>query len=281
MSQQTIKMYGAPWCPDCRRAKQFFGDQRVLYDWINVDDNPDSMKYVEQVNGGKQIISAIVFENGSVLVEPTTAELAEKLSIRPKATRQYFEVIIIGFGPAGLTAAIYATREGFDTLVIERSGAGGQAGVTERINNYPGFPDDVGGAELADQIRTHVERFGVEILPAQAVSKITSMGDYRLVTTEAGDEYCASAIIVATGSRYRRLNVPGEDNLIGAQASTSALHATARSIQGSRGRRRGGRQLRHREEPVPDQICQQCHSARVRRPTSRQPSPAEDGREEP
>lgn len=125
MSQQTIKMYGAPWCPDCRRAKQFFGDQRVLYDWINVDDNPDSMKYVKQVNGGKQIISTIVFEDGSVLVEPTTAELAEKLSIRPKAKRQYFEVIIIGFGPAGLTAAIYATREGFDTLVIERSGAGG------------------------------------------------------------------------------------------------------------------------------------------------------------
>ena len=89
MSQQTIKMYGAPWCPDCRRAKQFFGDQRVLYDWINVDDNPDSMKYVEQVNGDKQIISTIVFENGSVLVEPTTAELAEKLSIRPKATRLF------------------------------------------------------------------------------------------------------------------------------------------------------------------------------------------------
>ncbi len=89
MSQQTIKINGAPRCPDCRRAKQFFGDQRVLYDWINVDDNPDSMKYVEQVNGDKQIISTIVFENVSVLVEPTTAELAEKLSIRPKATRLF------------------------------------------------------------------------------------------------------------------------------------------------------------------------------------------------
>jgi thioredoxin reductase (NADPH) len=142
-------MYGAQWCPDCRRAKQFFGDQRVLYDWINVDDNPDSMKYVEQVNGGKQIIPTIVFEDGSVLTEPTNAELAEKLGIQPKATRQYFEVIIIGSGPAGLTAAIYAAREGFDTLVIERSGVGGQTGITERIDNYPGFPDGVGGAELA------------------------------------------------------------------------------------------------------------------------------------
>jgi thioredoxin reductase (NADPH) len=216
MNQQTIKMYGAPWCPDCRRAKQFFGDQRVQYEWINVDDNPDSMKYVEQVNGGKQIIPTIVFEDGSVLVEPTNAELAEKLGIQPKATRQYFEVIIIGSGPAGLTAAIYAAREGFDTLVIERSGVGGQTGVTERIDNYPGFPDGVGGADLADQLRTHAERFGVEILPAQAVSKITTMGDYRLVTTETGDEYCTNAVIVATGSRYRRLNVPGEEDLIGA-----------------------------------------------------------------
>ncbi|MCX8214254.1 MAG: FAD-binding protein [SAR202 cluster bacterium] len=149
MKQQTIKMYGAQWCPDCRRAKQFFGDQRVLYDWINVDDKPDSMKYVEQVNGGKQIIPTIVFEDASVLTEPTNAELAEKLGIQPKATRQYFEVIIIGSGPAGLTAAIYAAREGFDTLVIDRIGVGGQTGVTERIDNYPGFPDGVGGAELA------------------------------------------------------------------------------------------------------------------------------------
>ncbi len=138
-------MYGTPWCPDCRRAKQFFGDQRVLYDWINADDNPDSMEYVEQVNGGKRIIPTIVFEDGSVLVDPTTADLAEKLGIRPKATCQYFEVIIIGFGPAGLTATIYAVREGFDTLFIERSRASGQTGVTERLYNYSGFPDGVGG----------------------------------------------------------------------------------------------------------------------------------------
>lgn len=216
MNQQDIKMYGAPWCPDCRRAKQFFGDQRVPFEWINVDEEPSAMKLVEQANGGKQIIPTIVFKDGTVLAEPTNAELADKLGIRPKATRQYFEVIIVGSGPAGLTAAIYCAREGFDTLVIERSGVGGQTGVTERIDNYPGFPEGVGGAELAESLRTHAERFGVEILPAQAVSKITSMGDYRLVTTETGDEYCASSVIVATGSRYRRLNVPGEEDLIGA-----------------------------------------------------------------
>ena len=118
MTEANIKMYGAPWCPDCRRAKQFLGDQRVPYEWINVDADPQGLKYVEQVNNGKQIIPTIVFEDGSVLVEPTNAELAAKLGIRPRATRQFFDIIIVGSGPAGLSAAIYCAREGMDTLVV-------------------------------------------------------------------------------------------------------------------------------------------------------------------
>ena len=211
-----LKMYGAPWCPDCRRAKEFLGEMRVMYDWINVDHDPDGLKYVEQINNGKQIIPTIVFPDGSILVEPTNAELAEKLGIKPKAERQFYDVIIVGSGPAGLTSAIYTAREGLDTLVIERSGVGGQAGVTERIDNYPGFPEGVGGAELADQLRIHAERFGVEVLPAQVVRDIAIADDYRVVTTESGDEYGANTVIIACGTRYRRLNVPGEDDLIGA-----------------------------------------------------------------
>jgi thioredoxin reductase (NADPH) len=113
-----------------------------------------------------------VFEDGSILVEPTNAELAAKLGIKPRATRQFYDVVIVGSGPAGLTSAIYCAREGLDTLVIERSAVGGQAGVTERIDNYPGFPQGVGGAELANQLRDHAERFGVEILTAQAVAGV-------------------------------------------------------------------------------------------------------------
>ncbi len=213
---EMLKMYGAPWCPDCRRAKEFLGELRVKYDWINVDHDPEGLKYVEKINNGKQIIPTIQFPDGSILVEPTNAELAEKLGIKPKAERQFYDVIIVGSGPAGLTAAIYTAREGLDTLVIERSGVGGQAGVTERIENYPGFPDGVGGAELADQLRVHAEQFGVEVLPAQVVSDIAIADDYRVVTTESGDEYRANAVIVACGTRYRRLNVPGEEDLIGA-----------------------------------------------------------------
>ena len=216
MEHKNIKVYGAPWCPDCRRSKQFLGEQRVDYEWIDVDKDPNGLKYVQEVNNGKQIIPTIVFDDGSILVEPTNAELATKLGISPKARREYYDVIIVGAGPTGLTAAIYTAREGLDTLVIERSGVGGQAGITERIDNYPGFPEGVDGADLADKLRAQAERFGVEVLPAQAVRSINTSGDYRVVTTESGDEYSSKAILLATGTRYRRLNVPGEEDLIGA-----------------------------------------------------------------
>ena len=119
-----ITVYGAPWCPDCRRAKQFLGEQRLPYDWIDVDVDPEGMRLMEKVNNGKQIIRTIVFGDGSVLVEPTNAQLAAKLEISPKAKREFYDLIIVGGGPARLTASIYAAREGIETLIIERSGVG-------------------------------------------------------------------------------------------------------------------------------------------------------------
>ena len=136
--------------PYCRRAKQFLGEQRVAYNWVDIDQDEQGREYVQQMNHGKQIIPTIVFQDDSILVEPTNAELAAKLGINPKAKREFYDLIIVGGGPSGLTAALYAAREGIETLIIERSGVGGQAGVTERIENYPGFPGGVGGGELAD-----------------------------------------------------------------------------------------------------------------------------------
>ncbi|MCH7624523.1 MAG: FAD-dependent oxidoreductase [Chloroflexi bacterium] len=216
MADDKIIVYGAPWCPDCRRAKQFLGEQRIPYSWVDIDEDEEARSYVQGVNDGKQIIPTIIFPDGSFLVEPTNAELAQKLDIAPKAQRTYYDLIVVGSGPAGLTTSLYAAREGIDTLVIERSGVGGQAGVTERIDNYPGFAQGIEGAELADQMRLHAERFGVEILPAQGVTSIQIEGDYKMVTTDSGDEYCAKALLIATGSKYRRLNVPGEEDFIGA-----------------------------------------------------------------
>ena len=167
MTEQRIRMFGAPWCPDCKRAKQFFGEQRIPYDWIDVDENPDGMRYIEEINNGKHTIPTIVFPDGSILVEPSDAELAEKLGIQTRAQGSYYELIIVGSGPAGLTAAIYATREGVKTLVIERSGVGGQAAITQEIENYPGFPGSISGGDLAGRLREQAERFGVEMSPAR------------------------------------------------------------------------------------------------------------------
>jgi len=216
MQEANITVYGAPWCPDCRRSKQFLGEQRIPYLWVDIDEDEEGRNRVQALNDGKQIIPTIVFQDGSILVEPSNADLAAKLGISPKAKREFYDLILIGGGPAGLSAALYAAREGIETLIIERSGVGGQAGTTERIDNYPGFAQGIGGAELADAMREHAERFEVEILPAQTVTSIEAQGDYKMISTESGDSYCGRSLLLTPGATYRRLNVPGEEDLIGA-----------------------------------------------------------------
>ena len=216
MSHTNIKMYGTAWCSDCKRSKKFFGEQRVHYDFIDIDEDPAGLKIVEELNEGKQIIPTIVFEDGSTLVEPSNAELAQKLGLQTKAQNSFYDLIVIGSGPAGLTAALYAARDGIETLVIERGGVGGQAAVTERLDNFPGFPEGISGDEFADRLQRQAERFGVEILSAQDVTKLDVDEIYRCVHTADGTEYRAFAVLLALGSTYRRLGIPGEDDFIGA-----------------------------------------------------------------
>lgn len=211
-----ITVYGAPWCPDCRRAKQFLGEMRVPYQWIDIDGDAAATDIVREKNDGKQIIPTIVFSDGSFLVEPSNSEIAQKLGLALKAERSFYDLIVIGGGPAGLTAAIYAAREGIESLVIEKSALGGQAAVTERIDNYPGFHEGIAGAELAERMIKQARRYDVELLPAVGVRSLQRQDPYISITTETGDEYCTRTAIIATGSTYRRLDVPGEDDLIGA-----------------------------------------------------------------
>ncbi len=216
MTHNNIKLYGADWCSDCKRSKKFLGEQRIQYEYINIEHDSAGQTFVQQVQHGGMSIPTIVFDDGSVLIEPSNSQLAAKLDLNIKAKCDFYDLIVVGGGPTALTSAIYAARDGYDVLVIERSGLGGQAGITEQLDNYPGFPEGVTGAEFAERVIEQAKRFGVELLSAQNVVHIGSDLDKHFVEIDTGMKYRCNAILLATGSVYKRLGVPGEEDFIGA-----------------------------------------------------------------
>jgi len=214
-ASDSLLVYGAHWCPDCRRSKAFLTEQRVPFTFIDLEEHPEASEIVEGINGGSRTIPTIVFPDGSHLTEPSNEELAEKLGLARGAEMDTYDLIIVGGGPTGLTTAIYAARENLRTLIIERSAIGGQAGVTEKFDNYPGFPEGIAGAELADRFAAQALRYGVELLPAVAVTSIDPQGANVVVTTSTGQQLSAGAVLIATGSTYRRTGAEGEADLIG------------------------------------------------------------------
>jgi len=183
---------------------------------VDIEEDRAAEQLVIQKNNGKRIIPTIVFEDGSFLVEPSNAQLAQKLGLKNKAIRSYYDLIIIGGGPAGLTAAIYTAREAIDTLVIERAAFGGQASGTEKLDNMPGFPEGVEGIEFSKRLHQQAERFGVELVQSQEVTELATNGNLHRVKTGDDRQYIAKAVLIATGSHYKRLNVPGESDFLGA-----------------------------------------------------------------
>jgi thioredoxin reductase (NADPH) len=154
-----------------------------------------------------------------VLVEPSArcwsnTELATKLGLQTRPDCSFYDVVIVGGGPAGLTAAVYASRDGLDTLVIEAGGFGGQAAVTDRLENYPGFPECITGAEFADRLTARARRYCVELLTVE-VASIEVDGQYRVIQSASGEAVRSYAVLVAPGSTYRRLDVPGKADFIG------------------------------------------------------------------
>lgn len=212
-----ITVYGAPWCPDCRRSKKFLSEHLIRYEWIDIDQDEAARAVVEAKNNGKRIIPTIVFPDGSFVVEPSNAELAQKLGLQTKPLRTAYDLVIIGGGPGGLTAALYAAREGVNTLVIEKSALGGQAGITAAIENFPGFPDGLTGAEFAERLTAQARRFGVELLQAQEVQSINpDEAGLRTITLADGTKISTYALLIASGASYKRLGIASEEDLIGA-----------------------------------------------------------------
>lgn len=216
MTASKVTVYGAYWCPDCRRSKKFLGEQFIPFRWVDIEQDKDGEAYVLQKNNGKRIIPMIVFEDDTFLVEPSNAELAKKLGLKTEAQKVYYDLIIIGGGPAGLTASIYAAREGAEVLLIERSGLGGQASITVGLDNFPGFPEGISGQEFSERVVKQAQRFGVEILQAVDVERMAYEDGYHEVYTSDGKHYHSQAVLIATGASYKRLEIPGEDDYIGA-----------------------------------------------------------------
>ncbi len=214
MSDNVI-LYGASWCPDCRRVKQFFGEHRLQYEWVDITDNPEAIAFVENVNNGMRRIPTLVFPDGSILVEPSNEELARKTEVKAASDSPFYDVIVVGGGPSGLTAAIYAAREGLRTLVIDQAGLGGQAATTQVLDNFPAFDEGISGQEFAHRLEQQARRFNTDIVQGEQIVDITRDGHYLVVKSVNKRNYVSRAVLIATGSRYKQLNVPGEYELIG------------------------------------------------------------------
>jgi thioredoxin reductase (NADPH) len=217
-----ITVYGAPWCPDCKRSKQFLLEQRIAFDWVDIDENPDGARFVQERNNGAQIIPTIVFGDGSTLVEPSNAELAAKLGLATTGKRHFYDLIVVGSGPAGYTAALYSARANLEPLVIEGFAWGGLLQQTTDVENYPGFPEGLMGPEMMQLFRDQAQRFGARLVTDDATGFELSQ-DGGLHKVFVGDQvHLARAVILAMGAEHRKLSVPGEAELGGRGVSYCA-----------------------------------------------------------
>ena len=208
------KLIGHRWSAPSFAARDFLARNAVPYRWIAADE-PEGGRLLQAAGLSAQTLPVVITADGGTLLAPSTTELATAVGLSTTPTTNFYDLVVVGGGPAGLGAAVYGASEGLRTLLVERQATGGQAGQSSRIENYLGFPDGVSGAQLTDRARRQAVRFGAEILTTRDVTGLEARGPARLVSFGDGTEVAAHAVIIATGVSYRDLDAPGVADLSG------------------------------------------------------------------
>ena len=212
---EGIRVAGTLWSPSSHAVKDFLARNQIPYQWLDVEANAQARELVKSTDGGEPRLPVVFFPDGSFLVEPDNPALAAKVGLQTEASRQFYDLVIVGGGPAGLGAAVYAASEGLRTAMVERHSPGGQAGTSSLIENYLGFPKGLTGADLARRASIQARRFGAEIITAVEAAKVRVDGPYRTVACTNGSELNCHALLIATGVTLRRLEIPGAEELTG------------------------------------------------------------------
>ena len=231
MPYEGIRVVGTLWSASCHNVKDFLARNRVPYQWLDIEKDLEARQLMETMNQEEHRLPVVFFPDGDTLINPDNRTLAEKVGLQTRATLPFYDVIIVGAGPAGLGAAVYGASEGLRTAMIEREATGGQAGTSSLIENYLGFPSGVSGADLARRATIQARRFGAEILTAEEVTGVRVDDSYRYVTLSEGSELGCHALIIATGVSVRRLHVPGIEALTGAGVYYGAAVTEAASYR--------------------------------------------------
>ena len=213
---EGVRIISHRWSPQAHELKDFLARNQIPYQWLDIESGLEAAKLLEQMQLTNADLPVVLSPDGTHLVKPSTATVAEKVGLRTRAKTPFYDLVIVGAGPAGLAAAVYGASEGLATLMIERSAPGGQAGQSSAIENYLGFPNAVSGADLTRRALTQAERFGVELLRPQEVVGLSLREPYKVVKLADGNEVSCHALLIATGINYRRLEVAGIEKLTGA-----------------------------------------------------------------
>lgn len=230
--QTPIRVYGFPWSPAEHEVKDYLARVRTPYEWIDLETSEEGRHVVEEAGVSRDQLPLVVFPDGTRLLGPSDEELAARIGLRTEAERPFYELIVVGGGPAGLSSAVYAASEGVRTVVVEREAPGGQAGMSARIENYLGFPQGVSGAVLAQHSVDQAHRFGVELVAARAATSLRAEGVYRVVGLDDGTELYCHTVLLALGVSWRILEAPGCRGLIGRGIYYGAPSAEAPTCAG-------------------------------------------------